>query len=161
MPSITRTRASPVARSRITRWRRRRNALQPSLRRRPSGRRGRPRHSRPAREEAEETPLGAQHERRIATVERIAIGLQRAVEGEELLVLAKRVGIELYRLRVAVAAHPLGVALRLGEDDGALALGVGAHGLRRLGAFAAVLPRLLFAFGLHAGIDRLAILFRQ
>ena len=64
-------------------------------------------------------------------------------------------------LRVAVAAHPLRLALRLGEDHGALALGIGAHGLRRLGALAAVLRRLLLALGLHAGIDRLAVLLRQ
>src|SRR5207249_1253829 len=31
------------------------------------------------------------------------------------------------------------------------------HGLCRLGAFAAILPRLLLALGLHSGIDRLAI----
>src|SRR5205085_7629152 len=65
------------------------------------------------------------------------------------------------RLGVAVAAHPLGVALRLSQDHGAFALGVGAHALRRLGAFAAVLPRLLLALGLHAGVDRLTILLRQ
>src|SRR3981081_815662 len=58
-------------------------------------------------------------------------------------------------------AHPLRVALRLGENDGALALGIGAYILRRFGALAAILPRLLLALGLHAGIDRLAVLFWQ
>src|SRR5437016_3337218 len=139
MPSMTSTRASPVARSRITGAGRRYRASvggrsargRAAGGRRRAARRGAARCAVPAREKAEKTPLGGQHKRGVAAVEALAIGLQRAVEDKELLVLAERVAIELYRLRVAVATHPLGVALRLGEDDGAFALGVGAHVLRR------------------------------
>src|SRR5580692_3644754 len=170
MPSITSTRASAVPRSRIIRGRarhqRRRSAARQAAgprrrgssrrgsgagRRRRAARRGRAL-SRPAAEEAEEIALRRQHEGGVLAVQRVAIGLQRAVEGEELLVLAERIGIGLDRLRVAIATHSLGIALRLGEDDGALALGIGAHVLRRLGALAAVLPGLLLALGLHASV---------
>src|SRR5689334_12962386 len=58
----------------------------------------------PAAEKAEEVPLGGQHERGVLAVKRVAIGLQRAVEGKELLVLPECLGIDLDRLRVAVAA---------------------------------------------------------
>src|SRR3954463_5292295 len=78
-----------------------------------------------------------------------------------LLIPPERVAIGLCCLGIALTAHPLRVALRIGQDDRALALGIGAHGLRRLGAFAAVLPRLLFTLGLHAGVDSLAVLFRK
>src|SRR5216684_3394386 len=158
MPSITRTRASPVNRSRITRRGGRPAALparlspnRQSLRACPAargasrrrgrwraGRRGRGGRPLPALQEAEEISLGRQHEGGIAAVERLAIGLQRAVKSEELLILTKRVGIDLHRLRVAVATYPLSIALRLGKNHGAFAFGVGAHVLGRLGALAAI-----------------------
>src|SRR6185503_5653039 len=117
MPSITRTRASPVPKSRIAR--RVARPVLDSTRRSPSGggtgrrrcrgggRRGtrwrsagarRSRGPGPTAEEAEEIPLRSQHERGVAAVKRLAICLQRSVEGEELLVLAEGVAIELHGL---------------------------------------------------------------
>src|SRR5438132_2190764 len=162
MPSITSTRASAVPRSRIIRGRARHQRRRPAARqvagprRRGSsrlgsgaGRRGRSARrsrgralARPTAEEAEEIALRGQHEGGVLTVQRVAIGLQRTVEGEELLVLAERVGIGLDRLCVAVAAHALGIALRLSQDDGPFALGIGPYVLCRLGPFAAILPGL-------------------
>src|ERR1700730_7507674 len=112
-------------------------------------------------EKAKEAAVGGQNEGRAPAAQRITIGLHRAVEGEEFLVLAKSVGIGLDALRIAVAAHPLAIPLRLGEDHGAFALGIGADSLGRLGALAAVLRRLLLAFRLHAGEDRLAVFLGQ
>src|SRR5439155_16850285 len=117
--------------------------------------------ARPTAEETEEIALRRQHEGGVLAVQRVAIGLQRTVEGEEFLVLAERVGIGLDRLCVAVTAHALGIALRLSQDDGPFALGIGPYVLCRLSAFAAILPGLLLALGLHAGVDRLAVLLRQ
>src|SRR5947207_12087498 len=99
MPSITRTRATAVPRSRIAEMARDPigSTARPT-RRRGAGRRlaaGARRLPGPgnAAEEAEEIALGAQDERGAVAVERVAIGLQRAVEGEEFLILAERVGI--------------------------------------------------------------------
>src|ERR1051326_3731809 len=186
---MTSTRASAVPRSRINRGgcchaapprRARRNTVRPRLasprwsagagaagcrvrrsRRGPMWRSGRGVLAGPAAEEAEEIAFRRQDERGVLAVQRIAIGLQRAVKGKEFFVLPERIGIDLDRLTVAVAAHPLRFALRLGENDGALAFGVGADLLRRLGAFAAILRGLLLTLGLHAGIDGLAVFFRQ
>src|SRR5579864_1306270 len=105
MPSITRTRANPVPRSRITRpdgrraaspirllWLARggrRRARYPGSR--SGGCRRHPGRSRPTVEEAEEIAFGRQHEGGIAPIERVAIGLQRAIKCEELLVLPEGV----------------------------------------------------------------------
>src|SRR5205823_9871354 len=152
---MTSTRASAVPRSRINRGgcvhaapphRARRNNGRPRLgsprrvagagaagrrvrssRRRTMRRSGRGGLARPAAKEAEEIAFRRQDERGVLAVQRIAIGLQRAIEGKEFFVLPKRIGIDLDRLTVAVAAHPLRLALRLGQDDGALALGIGAY----------------------------------
>src|SRR5690349_25071008 len=117
MPSITSTSASPVHKSRITRehgppddrpprrssrrrsacrrpWRRRARRLPWRIRR--CGAAG------PALEEAEELAVRAQDERGILAGQRVAVGLQRAVEGEELLVLAECLGVDLDRLGIAV-----------------------------------------------------------
>src|SRR5665213_239035 len=134
MPSMTRMRASAVRRSRIGAVAYRRDVKSVRGRRRGRRRRGRRRlgsRARQAVKEAKEAAVGAEHERGVVAVERRPVGLQRAVEGKELPILTERIGIDLDRLRVAVAAHPLTVALRLGEDNGAFALGGGAHRLRR------------------------------
>src|SRR5665213_763023 len=164
MPSMTRMRASAVRRSRIGAVAYRRDVKSVRGRRRGRRRRGRRRlgsRARQAVKEAKEAAVGAEHERGVVAVERRPVGLQRAVEGKELPILTERIGIDLDRLRVAVAAHPLTVALRLGEDNGAFALGGGAHRLRRLGALAAILRRLLLALGFHSGVYRLAVLLGQ
>src|SRR5262249_55761797 len=112
-------------------------------------------------EEAEEAAVRAQHKRRGTAVQRVAIGLHRAIEGKEFLILPESVGIGFDALRIALAAHALGVPLRFGENYRAFTVGVGADSLCRFGALAAVLCGLLLAFGLHAGEDRLAVLFGQ
>src|SRR4051812_48718395 len=115
MPSMTSTRASAVNRSLIIRngggrldLRRRRRAILRSLRARSAVAAravGRWRRSWRSRqrcrrlEEAEETSLRCQDERGVAAVEGLAVGLQRAVEGKEFLVLAERAGIDPHRLR--------------------------------------------------------------
>src|ERR1700751_4879093 len=112
-------------------------------------------------EEAEEPGVRGEHKGSGMAVERVPIGLHRAVEGEEILVLPKGVGVGLDAFGIAFAAHPLGGPLGLGKDNVALAVGVGANGLRRLGALGAILGGLLLALRPHAGIDRLAVLFGQ
>src|SRR6516165_7363846 len=112
-------------------------------------------------EEAEETGIGGEHKRCAVAGERVAIGLHRAIESKELLVLAERVGVDSDALRVAIAAHLLGVPLRLGDDHDAFAVGIGSDGLGGLRTLAAKLCRLLLAFRHHASINRLAVLFGQ
>src|SRR6516165_3579417 len=112
-------------------------------------------------EESEETGIGGEHKRCAMAGERVAIGLHRTIESKELLILAERVSVDTDALRVAVAAHLLGVPLRLGDDHGAFAVGIGPDGLRRLRTLGAVLCRLLLTFRHHAGKDRLAVLFGQ
>src|ERR1051326_4997643 len=129
---MTSTRASAVPRSRINRGgcchaapprRARRNTVRPRLasprwsagagaagcrvrrsRRGPMWRSGRGVLAGPAAEEAEEIAFRRQDERGVLAVQRIAIGLQRAVKGKEFFVLPERIGIDLDRLTVAVAA---------------------------------------------------------
>ena len=67
---------------------------------------------RPAVEEAEELAVRRQHEARGAVAQRLAIGLQRAVEVEELGVLAERLGEDADRLGVALAAQDLRLRAR-------------------------------------------------
>src|SRR5437764_6508806 len=109
---MTRTRARAVPRSRIKHGQRRRplrsrrslraaraGSRSAAGRRAARRRRSRAHHRRTA-EKSEEIALWAQYEGGIAAIERLAIGLQRSVEGEELLILAERVGIDFDRLRV-------------------------------------------------------------
>src|SRR5215468_10609127 len=116
---MTRTRASAVHRSRIPEEAKAAPAGgSPRSFRRGSRRRwaggGRP--ALGVLEEPEEAVARVQHERGRIAVERVAIGLQRTIKGKEFLVLTESVGIDLDRLGVAVAAHLLRVALRIGED---------------------------------------------
>src|SRR5215472_12116855 len=112
-------------------------------------------------EEAEEPGVGGEHEGCGVPVQRIAISLHRTIEGEEILVLAIGVSIELDALRIALPTNPLGVSLRLREDYCALPLGIGADALRRFGTLAAVLRGLLLTLRLHAGENRLTVFLRQ
>src|SRR5665213_2691548 len=127
------TMATPAQTLRIGAVAYRRDVKSVRGRRRGRRRRGRRRlgsRARQAVKEAKEAAVGAEHERGVVAVERRPVGLQRAVEGKELPILTERIGIDLDRLRVAVAAHPLTVALRLGEDNGAFALGGGAQAVK-------------------------------
>src|SRR5690348_2561457 len=108
----------PRGRSTLRRWRWR-------LRRR---RAGRGRRGRPAelalgiQEVSEELRVGLDDEPGIALLEARLIGLHRAVEGEEIRVLAERVGEDAVALGVALAAQLLALRRRLGHDDGRVAV---------------------------------------
>ena len=65
-------------------------------------------------EEAEKLAVRRQHEAGGVVPERSRVGLQRAVEGEEVDVLAERLGKDLDRLRVTLAADDLALPLGLG-----------------------------------------------
>ena len=65
------------------------------------------------------------------------------------------------RSAVALAADRVGLGLRLGDQHGHVAVGARADFLRALRAVGAELGRLALTLGLHALIDRLAVLLRQ
>src|ERR1700730_14068648 len=67
-------------------------------------------------EEAEEIAGRRQDHGRVLPAQRLAIGLHRAIEGEEVLILAEGIGIDLDRLALALAAQDLRLFLRLGDD---------------------------------------------
>src|SRR3546814_7096516 len=97
----------------------------------------------------EEVAVRRQHHGgRVAVADRLAIGLHRAVEREELDILAERVGVDLDRVGVALTTQGLGLLLRLGDDDDALLVGVGPALLRLLGALGTELARLALPFRL-------------
>src|SRR3954447_14099807 len=124
---MTSTRASAVPRSFMPGAAPRENRARSGLRVPVGCHRGRRRRFRratlaaAAAEEAEEIAVRRQDERRVLPAERLTIGLHRAVEGEEVLILAEGVGIDLDRLALALAAQDLRLFLRLGDDHGALA----------------------------------------
>src|SRR5258705_5572002 len=127
----------------------------------PVGRRRRGALAAAAAEEPEEIAVRRQDQCRVLPAERLAIGLHRAVESEEVLILAEGVGVDLDRFALTLAAQDLRLLLRLGDDHRALALGDGADALGVLVALGAELLRLALPLGLHAREDRLAVLFRQ
>src|SRR4029077_19447462 len=90
-------------------------------------------------EEAEELGVGRQHHGGVAIAERFAIGFHRAVEGEELRVLAEGVGIDLDRGRVAFAAGALRLVGGFGERHALFAVGARLDLERLLLALGAVL----------------------
>ena len=130
-------------------------ALAPAAR----GRRRRP--PRAVLEHAQEIRVGREHQRRAGIGQRVTVGLQGAIELVELRVLAEGLGEQAVRLGVALAAADRGGALRLGEDDGALAVGARLDLLRPFEALRAQLLGLALTLGLHAVVDRLAGLERQ
>src|SRR6185295_16430452 len=106
---------------------------------------------------AEELAVGRHHDHVALAADRIPIGLQAAIERVELGVPVVGVGVELRSNGVAFTADALRVGVRLGEDLGAPALGVGADDLRFAVALAALgardaLEALLHAL-VHAGGD--------
>src|SRR5579883_2833387 len=128
-PSIAKTRPIAAEKSRIllgrlARRRRRRFRLR---------RRGRRRR----RKKAEEIRFRTEHEARVAGFERRLIGLHRAVEGEEVRVLAIGFGEDAVALGVALAANLLGFLLRLGDRHRDLAIGFGLDLLALLRALRA------------------------
>src|SRR6266436_6432502 len=90
-------------------------------------------------EEAEELRIRPQQEAGIAALQAGLIRGHRAIEREEIRILA----------------------IGFGDDDGGLAIGLGADLLRLLAALGAELGGFALPFGLHALVDRLAVLLRQ
>src|SRR5690606_1466024 len=112
-------------------------------------------------EEAEKVAVGREKQRRVLPDQRFAIGLERAVEIEELGILAERLGVDPHALPVALAAQDLRLALPVRDDDRPFALRSRADALREFGALSAELARFALALRLHARVDRLTVLLRQ
>src|SRR5579883_1519076 len=127
-PSIAKTRPIAAEKSRILLGRLTRRRRRFRLRRRRRRRRG---------EIAEEIRFRTEHEARVAGFERRLIGLHRAVEGEEVRVLAIGFGEDAVALGVALAANLLGFLLRLGDRHRDLAIGFGLDLLALLRALRA------------------------
>src|SRR5579871_2815267 len=145
MPSMTNARASAVAKSRIG------LGFRSGLGGADAGR----------GEEAEELAVGRQHQRGVAAGERRPVGLERAVEREECLILPERLGIDADGVGIALAAQDLRVLLRLGQDLDPLPVGIGGDLARLAVAVGAELRRLALPVRFHAGEDRGAVVGRQ
>src|SRR5690606_14632090 len=106
-------------------------------------------------EEAEELRVRRQHHPRPAFAEGVAVGLHGPPELEEGGVALERLGEDADRLLLALAAQDVGLGLRLGEQHGALAVGVGADAQRLALALGALLAGDALTLRLHAREDRL------
>src|SRR5215813_1153941 len=113
------------------------------------------------REEAEEIRVRPQQQARIGLLQSLLVSLHGAVEREELRVLAIGLGEDAIALGVAVAADALGRRGRLRRKHSHVAVSLGADLLRAPAAFGAELRSFLLALGLHALIDRQAVLLGQ
>ena len=89
------------------------------------------------------------------------VGLHRAVEAEEIRILAIGLGVDAIALGVALAADLLGLGRGVGQQHRDVAIGPGPDLLALLAALGAELGGLALPLGLHALIDRLAVLLRQ
>src|SRR5581483_750253 len=87
----------------------------------------------------EELRIGLQHHTRVIVFHARLIGLHRPVEGEEVRILAEGVGEDAVPFGIALAADLLGLGLRLGDNDGDVAIRLGAD---FLGLLAALRPEL-------------------
>src|ERR1700730_9572195 len=134
-------------------------ALRP--RRRGHGRRGDRRLAGGVAEELEEVRIRPQQEAGIVALQPVLIGRHRAVEREEIRVLAISLGEQPVAFAVARAAHLLSGRIGFGDDDGSFAVGLRPDLLRLLAALGAEFGGLALPLGLHALVDGLAVLFRQ
>src|SRR4029077_13639373 len=91
----------------------------------------------------------------------VLIRAHRAVEREEIGVLAIGLGEQPVALAVAGAADLLGGRIGFGDNDGRFAIRVGPDLLRLLATLRAEFGGFALPLGLHALVDRLAVLFRQ
>src|SRR6478736_3298703 len=91
-----------------------------------------------------------EHHHRVPVGHGGPVGLQAAVEGIELRILAIGDAADLRGPAVAFAAHGLGIALGVGKEHLPLALGLRADALGRLLALGAQLVRHASALGAHA-----------
>src|SRR6516162_11494175 len=98
---------------------------------------------------------------RVAMLHAALIRLHGAIEAEEVGVLAIGVGEDAVALGVALAADVFRLRISLGEQHRDVAVRPGADFLTLLAALGAKLGGFTLPFGLHALVDRLAILFRK
>src|SRR5690606_24434356 len=120
-----------------------------------------PRHGRAARgawstvvaQVLQEGIVAFEHDHAVAVGERGAVRLQAAQEGVEGGIAAGRLGVDPRGLGITLAAQLLRVALGLGHQHGALAVGLGADDARLLLAFRAQAGGHLLALGAHAVVD--------
>src|SRR3954452_17592311 len=112
-------------------------------------------------EEAEGFGLRPQQEAGIVGTKPGLIGRHRAVESEELRILAIGLGKQAVAFGVADTAGLLGGRIGIGDDDSRFAIGLGADLLRLLTALGSEFLGLALTFGLHALVDRQAVLLRQ
>src|ERR1700686_1219355 len=110
---------------------------------------------------AEEIRIRPQHQVRVAVLHAAFVSLHRAVESKEPLILAIGLGVDAIALGVALAADLLGLRRGFRQQHGDVAIGPGSDLLGLLAALGAELGRLALPLGLHALIDRLAVLLRQ
>ena len=90
-------------------------------------------------EELKEVGLRTQQESGVVALQPVLIGRHRAVEREEVGILAIGFGEQAVALAVARAAHLLGGGIGFSDDDGGFAIGLGADFLRLLSALGAAL----------------------
>src|SRR3984957_4813429 len=110
---------------------------------------------------AEEIRVRPQHQVRVAVLHAAFVGLHRAVEGKEARILAVGLGVDAVALGVALAADLLGLGRGVRQQHRDVAIGPGFDLLALLAALGAELGRFALPLGLHALIDRLAVLLRQ
>jgi hypothetical protein len=112
-------------------------------------------------EEAEEIRIRPQHEMRIAALHAPVVGLHRAIEAEEIHILAIGLGKNTVALGIALAANGFRLRSGVGEQNRHVTVRPGPDFLAFLAALGAELRRLALPLGLHALIDRLAVLLRK
>src|ERR1700685_96315 len=112
-------------------------------------------------EKAKEIRIRPQHQVGVAVLHAAFVGLHRAVKGEEPLILPIGLGVDAIALGVALAADLLGLGRGFRHQHRDVAIGPGSDLLGFLATLGAELGRLALPLGLHALIDRLAVLLRQ
>src|SRR5690606_17263150 len=97
----------------------------------------------------EEFGIRRQDHGRVALLQRLGVGLQRPVEGIEFRVPVGSIGENPGPFGIALTAQDLRSAAGLGQQHGALAVGLGTDLLGQLGAGRALLVGLALTLGLH------------
>src|SRR4029453_14771057 len=110
---------------------------------------------------AEELAVRRDHDHVCIAPQRISVSLEAAIEAVRLRGARGGARVDVGRLRVALAAHALRVALRSREDFGALAICVRTHRLGRSLSFGAQLRRLCRKALLHAPVHGIGDFIRQ
>src|SRR5262249_57353596 len=90
-------------------------------------------------EVAEELRVGLEQHARVVGAQPRFVGLHRPIEREEVGIASVGIGKNAIALGITLAASPLALGLRLGEQHRDIAIRLGADLLRPLGTLAAVL----------------------